>query len=156
MSNELQQDVIDVERPWFDIALAYERMGILEIPGKEAHPMILKFHRHTTLKATSDEVPWCSSFACCCMEEAGIKSTHSAAARSWLTWGSPLMTPKVGCIVVINREDSGNPSAAHVGFFWGSRADGRIDVLGGNQRNRVCVASYWTSHVLAYRWPVLA
>lgn len=154
MANEMTH-IIDTERPWFDIAIAYERMGVMEIPGREAHPMILAFHRHTSLGAKSDEVPWCSAFVCACMEHAGIKSTHSAAARSWLTWGQPIMTPKVGCVVVLDRSDPANPNAAHVGLFWAHRADDRIDILGGNQRNRVCVAPYPKAKVLAYRWPTL-
>lgn len=152
--------MLSTEAPWFEIAQMYERMGVIEKPGAEAHPMILKFFQHTSLAGTklahTDETAWCSAFACTCMEEAGVKSTHSAAARSWLTWGKPLMMPKVGCIVVLDRSDASNPNAAHVGFFWGHRADSKIDVLGGNQRNRVCVASYEKSRVIAYRWPVLA
>lgn len=138
---------------WMLIAEAYERMGILEVPGKAAHPMILAFHKHTKLGATSDEVPWCSAFACAVLEQAGYKSTKSAAARSWLTWKQPLLLPRIGCVVVLDRSDPSNPNAAHVGFLNAIRADDKLDILGGNQRNRVCVATYDKSRVLAYRWP---
>lgn len=156
MSTEKLTPTSDVDAPWFSIALAFERMGVLEIPGAKHHPLILWFHQQTSLKATTDEVPWCSAFACACMEMAGIKSPHSAAARDWLHWGQPLQRPKPGCIVVFDRSDPANKTAAHVAFYWADRADGRVDVLGGNQSNKVCVAPYLKSDVIAYRWPVPA
>ena len=142
------------EAPWFEIAIAFERMGVIEIPGSRHHPLIVWFHAQTSLKATTDEVPWCSSFACAVMEMSGIRSPRSAAARSWLDWGEPLDKPRPGCVVVFNRASATNPNAAHVAFFWAPRGeDRRIDVLGGNQRNRVCVAPYLLADVIGYRWP---
>lgn len=153
------QAAAEASPPWFEIAKAYERMGILEVPGKEAHPMIKKFFTQTSLKRTklalSDETAWCSAFACACMEEAGYRSPRSAAARSWKEWGY-LTVPRPGCVVVFDRSDPANPNAAHVGFLFGLRADDKLDVLGGNQRNRVCVAPYERAKVLSYRWPVRA
>jgi uncharacterized protein (TIGR02594 family) len=146
-----------VEAPWFEIARMYEKMGVMEIPGVENHPMILSFYNYTTLKgsklAQNEATPWCSAFACAVMEQAGIKSTRSAAARSWLKWGRELESPRPGCIVVFDSSDPTNKNAAHVAFLWGDRADDRVDVLGGNQRNKVCVAPYLRSDVIGYRWP---
>jgi uncharacterized protein (TIGR02594 family) len=139
--------------PWFTIAGAFERMGVMEIAGVKHHPLILWFHSQTSLRATTDEVPWCSAFACAVMEMAGIKSPRSAAARDWLKWGCELKTPRIGCVVVFDRSDPTNKNAAHVAFYWGGRADDRIDVLGGNQSNKVCVAPYLKSDVIGYRWP---
>ena len=77
--------------PWFLHAQTYERAGVLEVQGPGAHPTILTFFTYTTLKGTklalSDETAWCSAFACAVMEQCGITSTKSAAARSWLSWG---------------------------------------------------------------------
>lgn len=141
--------------PWMVIAQAFERMGVIEQPGAKHHPLILWFHSQTSLKATSDEVPWCSAFVCAVMEMAGYKSPRSAAARDWLKWGGLCLDkPAFGAIVVFDRSDPSNKNAAHVGFYWGKSGDGRIDVLGGNQRNRVCVAPYLETDVLGYRWPV--
>jgi uncharacterized protein (TIGR02594 family) len=140
--------------PWMQIAQAFERMGVIEQPGTKHHPLILWFHSQTKLKATTDEVPWCSAFACAVMEMAGYKSPRSAAARDWLKWGTPHATPAFGAIVVFDRSDPSNKNAAHVAFWWGDRADGRVDVLGGNQSNKVCVAPYLKSDVIGYRWPV--
>lgn len=143
--------------PWFLHAQTYEKAGILEVPGAAAHPTILSFFNYTTLKGTklalTDETAWCSAFACACMEQTGIRSSHSAAARSWLTWGDELAAPKLGCIVVCKRVDPKNTAAAHVGFYAGHRSDDRFLLLGGNQSNRVCTKAEPYSNVLGYRWP---
>lgn len=95
-----------------------------------------------------------SSFACTCVDEAGYNSPKSAAARSWLKWGVELDGPRLGCIVVFDRSDPSNPNAAHVAFYAQPSFDTtKILVLGGNQRNRVCVAPYDKEKVLGYRWP---
>lgn len=138
---------------WMQIAQAFEHMGVIEIPGTKHHPLILWFHQQTSLKATTDEVPWCSAFACAVMEMSGHKSPRSAAARDWLKWGMTIEKPAFGSIVVFDRSDPSNKSAAHVAFYWGARADGRVDVLGGNQSNRVCVAPYLESDIIGFRWP---
>lgn len=140
--------------PWMQIAEAFERMGVIEQPGTKHHPLILWFHQQTSLKATTDEVPWRSAFACAVMEMAGHKSPRSAAARDWLKWGLALDKPAFGSIVVFDRSDPTNKNAAHVAFYVDSRADDRVNVLGGNQKNRVCVAPYERSEILGYRWPV--
>ena len=124
----------------------------LEIGQKEVrkgeNPRIIKYHMSTKLKATKDETPWCSSFVCFCLESAGYKSTRNAWARSFVAWGSKLKEPKLGCIVVFKRgEDSG-----HVGFFI-SESKLKIKVLGGNQKNSVCISEYNKSDLLTYRWP---
>jgi uncharacterized protein (TIGR02594 family) len=138
-----------MEVPWLDSAM--KEVGVHEIPGPKAEARIVWYDSFTTLKATSDEVPWCSAFACAMMEVNGIESPKSAAARSWLSWGEPLDGPKIGAVVVFSRGT--NPAAGHVGFVKDVNADGTLQVLGGNQGDKVCVATFNTSHALGYRWP---
>jgi len=129
----------------YDIALT--QLGVLEIPGAEHEKKILNYHATTTLKATTDEVSWCSSFVNWCVIQAGMQGTNSAAARSWLKWGEQLKAPVEGCIVVFKR---GAPPAGHVGFFV--KRDGvSVWVLGGNQSDQVKVSIYKASDVLGYR-----
>lgn len=158
MSNE--KPSAEFAPDWMTYAIEECGRGVIEVAGISANPRILLYLASTGLKGTklalSDETAWCSAFACWVMEKAGIKSTRSAAARSWLDWGQPLQLPKPGCIVVFDRHDAANPNAAHVAFYFSERLDSHINVLGGNQRNRVCVAPYPKSRVIAYRWPVLA
>lgn len=138
--------------PWLKVAFDELDSGIEEIPGEEHHPQILAYHLETSLRATSDEVPWCSAFVCYCMEMAGVPSTRSAAARSWLEWGTPLEEPREGCVVVFWRGKKISEGKGHVGF-WVGEEDDKVSVLGGNQGNAVSIKQYPMSKVLGYRWP---
>lgn len=133
---------------WFSAAVG--ELGEREIPGSDHNPKIVEYHQTTTLKATDDETPWCSSFVNWCIKEAGIAGTNSAAARSWTSWGNKLSQPKKGCIVVFSS--SRGPHSGHVGFFERLQND-HIVVLGGNQQNAVNYSSYPKARLLAYRWP---
>lgn len=144
------------------LTLAKEELGTLEIPGPEHHPRILEYHETTTLQASTDEVPWCSSFVSWCILNCGLSltSTRSAWARSWLRWGIGSTIPAGGCIVVMKRGGRHQPgpeviqATGHVGFFIDRPDLKTITVLGGNQRNSVCERDYPAGRVLSYRWPV--
>lgn len=138
----------DGEASWYNIAEA--ELGTKEIPGSQHNPRIVEYHATTSLAATNDETPWCSSFVNWCVQQAGIEGTNSAAARSWIRWGKKLSTPRKGCIVVYSS--SRGPTSGHVGFFEGFRGN-QILTLGGNQSNTVNFASYPSSRLLGYRWP---
>lgn len=135
--------------PW--MLLAEAELGQTEILGKSHNQRIIEYHALTTLQATDDETPWCSSFANWVMYHAGFIGTRSAAARSWLDWGIPLIHPTPGCIVIFKRGSS--PTAGHVAFFDSIGRGGLIRVLGGNQGDSVSYASYKREDVLGYRWP---
>ncbi|ACH37802.2 MAG: hypothetical protein ACD_55C00083G0002 [uncultured bacterium] len=141
--------------PWMDIAR--KEVGQKEIAGPEDNPRILSYHATTTLKATDDETPWCSSFVNWCLMQVGIKGTNSAAAKSWLHWGRP-SGPVPGAVVVVcssKRTDrSFSTSGAHVGFLIEETAtDFRL--LGGNQGNKVQESRFpkATWNLLGSRWP---
>ncbi|MFT3734372.1 MAG: TIGR02594 family protein [Rhodocyclaceae bacterium] len=129
----------------FDIARAELALGVAEVPGPGSNPRILLYHSHTTLKATSDEVAWCSAFMNYCVNMAGLVGTHSAGARSWhdKAWGRDVTNaPQPGDIVVFSRTGGGAPAGSgHVGF-WVEADDASITVLGGNQSNRVRLQKY--------------
>lgn len=139
------------EAPWLPLAAA--ELGVKEIMGIKHNPRILKYHEHTTMKATEDEVAWCSAFACYVIESHGMKSTRSAAARSWLNWGEKLDKPYKGCIVVFKR--GRKKWQGHVGFYI-SENETTIKVLGGNQGNAVSVKSYPKDALLGFRGPRLS
>lgn len=130
--------------------IAYNELGILEVPGPQSTKRIIEYHSVTSLKATSDEVAWCASYVGWCLKEAGIKHTGSAAARSYLTWGYELKEPIEGCIVIMGR--TANPLKGHVGF-WIGESDLQVCVLGGNQSNSVCELMFPKGLILGYRWP---
>jgi len=130
-------------------------LGVREIPGFESNPRINVYASFTTLKATSDEISWCSSLINAVVYWSGFKPTRSAAARSWLDWGISLEVPIVGCIVVFERKDANNPNAAHVAVCdHADISNGIVRVVGGNQSNAVTVARYPVSKVLGYRAPL--
>jgi len=138
--------------------LCQERLkGISELPGKELNnPRIVWYHAFTTLKATEDEVPWCSSIICAAAESTGFKSTRSAAAKSWETYGEPvekLEDAQVGDIVIFKRNDPKNKNARHVTLLNAPiRTQGTLaNVIGGNQKNTISVINLPQSEIVAIR-----
>lgn len=115
-------------------AKALEELGVHEIAGPEANQRIVEYAKITTLKATSDEVAWCSSFCNWVVNEVGYKPTYSAAAISWERWGVELEDPIKGCICIIPRYSADNPNSRHV-FFCDHPdiSNGIIRGVGGNQ-----------------------
>lgn len=137
------------------LAIARREICTREVaPGPGSNPRIVEYHQATSLRAQDDATPWCAAFVSWVLEQAGVRSTRSARAKSYLDWGNALDHPRAGAITVFHR-GSGPPSSrgpGHVGFLI-EDADGRIDLLGGNQRNHVNIKAYSTSRLLAYRWP---
>lgn len=134
--------------------LAFGEYGEAEVPGPRHNPRVVEYHQSTSYRATSDEVPWCSSFVCWVLERAGIRSTRSARARSWMTWKGAikLPSPVSGCVVVLRR--GRNPAQGHVGFFLATHHGGKlVVVLGGNQGDTVSVRRFHAVDVLGYYWP---
>ena len=81
--------------------------------------------------------PWCSAFVNSCMQKTGRKDlagTGSAAAASWIHWGTKCSAPEWGCVAVVKRgsDKNGNP-LYHAGFFIETSPDGLVYLLAGNQ-----------------------
>jgi uncharacterized protein (TIGR02594 family) len=130
---------------WHEIAR--KEVGVKEFVGIADNPRVVEYHSTTTLRATDDEVPWCSSFVNWVMKKAGYPITKSAAARSWLKYGKQIAEPVPGCIVVMSRNGGG-----HVGFYE-STQHGNVRVLGGNQDDAVNVKPFRPTRILAYVLP---
>lgn len=139
-----------MDTPW--IAHARTFLGLREVPGARHNPTILGWWQKIFADFRDDETPWCAAFVGGVLEEVGIKSTRSAAARSYLKWGRSLSQPVPGCVVVFWR---GSPSgwSGHVGFVVGKDAFGNLMVLGGNQGDAVNIKPFGRDRVLGYRWP---
>ena len=136
---------------WMQVAERELARGVRELPGPADNPRIVEYHAATSFRATDDEVPWCSSFVNWCLQQTGREGTRSAAARSWLYYGTALDAPEYGCIVVLARGT--NPAQGHVAFYTDTRPDGHLLLLGGNQSDAVSIAAYPSDRLLAYRWP---
>lgn len=62
--------------------------------------------------------------------------------------GTRLAAPVYGCIVIFSRQGGG-----HVGPVMGVDKQGRLLVMGGNQKDAVSIAPFDRVRVLAYVWP---
>lgn len=122
-------------------------LGQKEIAGSKDNARIVYYHGFTTLKATDDETPWCSSVMCAAAENAGFKSTRSAAAKSWRTYGAE-GDGSVGDIACLTRTGGNHVAFVAEKYKAGSST---IKLLGGNQSNQVKVSSYDASRLVCFR-----
>lgn len=134
---------------WY--ALAEAELGQAEIPGKDHNPRILEYLDVAGFPdVKNDDDAWCAVFANWALITAGHPGTQSRMARSFLGYGKTLAKPEKGCVVVLKRGN--DPKLGHVGFF-SHKQDKRVYLLGGNQSNKVSIASFPEVDVLAYRMP---
>lgn len=181
MHTKIPQALIErsgAEAPWLKVAFAEQ--GITEYHGLAANnPRILEYissfpnlaHiKHmvkdpkTHKKVASgykmgevDETAWCSCFVAWCLRKSGQPTTPSVTARadSWLTFGVPLDTPRLGAIAVVYKHHASaatTSSGFHVAFYMSGPAL-TPTLFGGNQGNRVCVKDFQGWKVKGYRWP---
>jgi uncharacterized protein (TIGR02594 family) len=139
--------MMPIEPVW--IISARKEIGVREIHGTQHNAAIVGYWKDVHLSGVKDdETAWCAAFVGAMLERNGITSTRSGAARSYLSWGTPLNGPVPGCIVVFSREGGG-----HVGFVVGRDKLGHLQVLGGNQGDCVCIAAFKTDRIAGLRWP---
>jgi uncharacterized protein (TIGR02594 family) len=135
--------------PW--LTIARRDIGLEETPGKDTTPKIRRWLIELGAWWRDDEAAWCGVSMAAWMHEAGAAiPKHYYRARAWLDWGTALTQPALGCVVVFERRGGG-----HVGLIVGQNELGYLLVLGGNQGNRVSIASFSPDRVLGYRWPLL-
>lgn len=125
--------------------VAAEEIGVKETPGPRATGRVIDYFNATNLQdgIDSDEVPWCSAFANWVVIQCGVLGTGKLNARSWEKWeqGRETKIPRMGDIVVLKRRNSS--WKGHVGFLSSPYTPGdTIDMVGGNQGNRVCDRAY--------------
>lgn len=130
------------------LQIAHGELSVHEVPGAASNARILEYHAVTKLHATSDAVPWCSAFACWCMEKALGGSPKSARAFDWLTWGDKVDKPIFGCVVVLKRGEHDG----HVGFYE-YETDTSIAICGGNQADGVNISKFSKDRIIGLRMP---
>jgi len=136
------------------LELAWGDLGIAEAAGANSNPNVVRYYAEVGHAAvTDDEVAWCAAFLGACLERAGIRSTRSLMARSYLSWGEALSEPRPGAIAVLSR--GFDPRLGHVGFLVGTTSNDVI-LLGGNQGDAVRVQPFPRSRLLGLRWPSTA
>lgn len=140
------------EPPW--LVNARRHIGLREIPGPKHHAQILKWWSAIRAPFIDDETPWCAAFVGGIFEAAGVRSTRSAAARSYANDPDRFrkIKPAQGAVVVFWR---GTPDgwSGHVAFLAGVSATGDLWVIGGNQGDAVTLAKFPPARVIGYYWP---
>jgi uncharacterized protein (TIGR02594 family) len=147
------------EPPWIEVARKY--LGLREIPGKQHHPMILRWLKEGGVWWADDEQPWCGTFIYAVIQETNalrpelnlpIPPKHWYRAREWANWGWGFPAPTLGAIVVFNG-GAKRPAGGHVGICVGRDEQWRPMILGGNQGNAVSIAPFDPSRIIATRYP---
>jgi len=131
--------------------LAQSYVGTREIPGAEDNPLIVSWLRMAEPWVSDDETAWCSAFVGAMAELTGYETTGKLNARSWLEAGDgiELRDARPGDVAVFWRSSPASWKG-HVGFFVEQDGD-KIKVLGGNQGNKVSIASYPRTRLLGVR-----
>lgn len=133
------------------IPIALAEYGVSETLKGDT-PRILQYAKEAGIEnINNDEISWCSIFVNWVCLKAGLERSHSSAARSWLTIGEETKSPEMGDIVVLWRV-SPKDWRGHVGIYINHSEDGQwINLLSGNQGNRVCIQSFSINQLLSYR-----
>jgi len=131
-----------------EAASAY--LGLREENAEEAKVLSEFFKQAVGINLNPAKTAWCAAFVDAVLKTTGSEGTGKLNARSYLDWGVPVTTPKVGDVVVFSRGDP-NGWQGHVGFYMGTNPDGSIKVLGGNQSNSVSISDYDAKRLLGYR-----
>jgi len=138
--------------PWMAVAHTY--LGISEIKGAKHNPDIVEMFALSGFSGIKDdETPWCAAFVGAVLYLSGLgrRDGINLAARSFESYGVGLSEPLYGCVGVKKRA-GGAGWQGHVGFVVGANAT-HIFLLGGNQGDKVSIASFKRSEFTAFRWP---
>lgn len=137
--------------PILDVAETY--LGTAEFPGAKQSPKILKMFADTgNAWVQSDETPWCAAFVGAVLAQCGIKGTGKLNARSYLDWGQriDLRDARQGDVVILSRGN--DKTQGHVAFLYVKSINGStVELLGGNQGDRVSVAHFPVSRIIGVR-----
>jgi uncharacterized protein (TIGR02594 family) len=141
--------------------------GLTETPGDADNPKIIGMAEYIAQafpeqqsycdQYTNDSIAWCGLCAAYCMAVCGIRGPFGATdTDKWmwaLSWSDDpnymeLDEPKLGCVVVLEREGGG-----HVTLYE-STSGSNYMCRGGNQSDAVNLAPQAISNVVGLYWPV--
>ena len=137
---------------------ALEYYGLSETHGEGSNPTILEWIKKISFWVEDDsKYSWCGVFMGVLFDRMGwtdaIPEGHQAAKR-WRNVGKHVLREeaKPGDIVIFHRTDS-KDWRGHVGLYVNlDKSDPNyINVLGGNQDNRVCIKRYAKSKLFTVR-----
>lgn len=139
------------------LKLARNNLGLAEGTGAVNEVRVVQFFADAGVpEIRDDETAWCGAFVAAMFVGAGRRDVrppgdhyNALRAREWLKVGVPVLAPKPGDIAVFSRGGK-NATTGHVAFFLSEDGDS-VEVLGGNQSNRVSIARYARDQLLGYR-----
>lgn len=137
---------------WMDVAERFR--GIKEVKGKRDNPQIMRFFELVGRPDIKhDETSWCAATVGACLALSGYPHTGSLLAKSYLKYGTAVSRPRYGDIVVLDSMiRNAEPWQGHVGFLIEDLGN-KVRLLSGNSGNRLRLANYPKSKVIAYRRP---
>ena len=137
------------------IAEACKLIGVAEVVGKGSNRTIMAWRDELNLAGwkitgySDDDIPWCGLFAAIVAHRAGkLVPENPLWARNWTKFGTPVVKPALGDVLVFQRPGGGG----HVGFYVGEDATA-FHVLGGNQGNKVSITRIRKDRCIAVRQP---
>jgi uncharacterized protein (TIGR02594 family) len=112
---------------------------------------------------TTEVLNWCGAFAGHCMTKAGLGGQvvkSPAVAANWRQFGQKLNLGAAsfpeGAVVVLAPDKNSN-SSGHVGFYvrhLSGPSKLQVELLGGNQSDKVKRSAFSTSKIVDVRWPI--
>jgi uncharacterized protein (TIGR02594 family) len=144
--------------PW--VANAYRDLGVAEIGGAKDNPRIESmFATVGHPEVMHDETSWCAAAVGTWLTEAGYPIPPmdvNLMGGSYAAYGQRLTSFKPGCLCICYytklREKDWR---RHICIGIADLGDA-IQVIGGNQSNKVSIIKWPKANVAAYRWPVRA
>jgi uncharacterized protein (TIGR02594 family) len=115
------------------------------------HSAIQEYLRNGGQNLDPATTAWCAAIVNSSLKQAGLPTTGSNLARSFLNYGTPVTQPQRGDIAVFPRGDPNGPYG-HVGFV-DSVNNGKVRLLAGNQGDAVSYADMDLSSALGFRRP---
>lgn len=131
-----------------------------ERAGERDDPFILWCLESVGYVDSHDEISWCSAGVNRMCKTLRLPRTRSAAARSWLTIGTPitlLQAEPAFDVVILKRGPKPQPgpevikAPGHVTLFAGMEGPGTVLGLGCNQSDGITVAPFNVLDVLGVR-----
>lgn len=156
----------DGDAPWMPVAeaeqAAWAPLGDETTPAAQVRIREYFQAVERPLAAGAEIPPWCGAFAGFCVNKASpalLKTIKDPpVSGSWRSFGNETVplgdpSPPKGAVVVLSP-DKNSSSASHVGFFsryLGSDNE-QVELLGGNQSDRVTLTKFDRAKILAIRW----